>query len=128
MELIMFGNRSILIEPARPEGIRRNPRAPWFAVAVVCFGAFMGQLDASIVTLTFRPMERQFGAPLAVVQWVSLAYLLVLVALLTPVGRLSDALGRKLIYGYGLVIFTAASVACGLAPSLGMLIAFRLVQ
>jgi MFS family permease len=124
----MFGNRSILIEPARPEGIRRNPRAPWFAVAVVCFGAFMGQLDASIVTLTFRPMERQFAAPLAGVQWVSLAYLLVLVALLTPVGRLSDAVGRKLLYTYGFVLFTLASAACGLAPSLGLLVVFRVIQ
>jgi MFS family permease len=124
----MFANRSILTEPARPMAIKRSRRAPWLAVGVVCFGAFMGQLDASIVTLTFRPMEQQFGAPLAGVQWVSLAYLLVLVALLTPVGRLSDAVGRKLVYGYGFVIFTAASVACGLAPSLGLLIAFRLVQ
>jgi MFS family permease len=128
MKVIMFGNRSILIEPARPEGIRRNPRAPWFAVAVVCFGAFMGQLDASIVTLTFRPMERQFAAPLAGVQWVSLSYLLVLVALLTPVGRLSDALGRKLLYTYGFVLFTLASAACGLAPSLSLLVVFRMIQ
>jgi MFS family permease len=124
----MFGNRSILTEPARPEVIRRNPRAPWLAVGVVCFGAFMGQLDASIVTLTFRPMERQFAAPLAGVQWVSLAYLLVLVGLLTPVGRLSDAVGRKLIYGYGFILFTLASVACGLAPSLTLLVLFRVLQ
>ena len=124
----MFGNRTILIEPARPDAIRRSPRAPWFAVGVVCFGAFMGQLDASIVTLTFRPMERQFAAPLAAVQWVSLAYLLVLVGLLTPVGRLSDALGRKLVYTYGFVLFTGASAACGLAPSLGLLVVFRMIQ
>jgi MFS family permease/DNA-binding MarR family transcriptional regulator len=124
----MFGNRSILIEPARPEVIRQNPRAPWLAVGVVCFGAFMGQLDASIVTLTFRPMERQFAVPLAGVQWVSLAYLLALVALLTPVGRLSDAVGRKLIYTYGFVLFTLASVACGLAPSLVLLVVFRIMQ
>src|SRR5579862_7247919 len=85
----MFGNRSILIEPARPLVIKQDPRAPWFAVGVVCFGAFMGQLDAIIVTLTFAPVQRQFGAPLAGVQWVSLAYLLALVGLLTPVGRLT---------------------------------------
>jgi EmrB/QacA subfamily drug resistance transporter len=124
----MFGNRSILAEAPRPEAVRRYPRAPWLAVGVVCFGAFMGQLDASIVTLTFRPMEHEFGAPLAAVQWVSLAYLLALVALLAPAGRLADAVGRKLIYGYGFVIFTAGSVACGLAPSLGILVACRLAQ
>jgi MFS family permease len=124
----MFGNRSILIERARPDAIRSHPRAPWLAVGVVCFGAFMGQLDASIVTLTFRPMQHEFGTPLAAVQWVSLIYLLTLVALLAPVGRISDALGRKLVYGYGFVVFTAASAACALAPSLGQLVAFRLAQ
>jgi MFS family permease len=124
----MFGNRSILVEPPRPEAIRRYPRAPWLAVSVVCFGAFMGQLDASIVTLTFRPMQHEFGAPLAAVQWVSLAYLLALVALLAPAGRGADAVGRKLVYGYGFIVFTAGSAACGLAPSLALLVAFRVVQ
>jgi MFS family permease len=124
----MFGNRSILTEPPRPEVIRRHPRAPWLAVGVVCFGAFMGQLDASIVTLTFRPMQQDFGAPLAAVQWVSLAYLLALVAMLAPAGRIADAVGRKLVYGYGFMIFIAGSAACGLAPSLGLLVAFRVLQ
>jgi MFS family permease len=124
----MFGYRSILTEAPRPEAIRRNPRAPWLAVGVVCFGAFMGQLDASIVTLTFRPMEDQFGDPLAAVQWVSLAYLLVLVALLAPAGRIADAIGRKLVYGFGFAVFTVGSAACGLAPTLALLVVFRLVQ
>jgi len=124
----MFGNRSILAEAPRPDVIRRYPQAPWLAVGVVCFGAFMGQLDASIVTLTFRPMEHEFGAPLAGVQWVSLAYLLALVALLAPAGRIADAIGRKLVYGYGFVVFTAGSAACALAPGLGALVACRLVQ
>ena len=108
--------------------MRRHPRAPWLAVGVVCFGAFMGQLDASIVTLTFRPMEHEFGAPLAAVQWVSLGYLLALVALLAPAGRIADAAGRKLIYEYGFVVFTAGSAACALAPDLRVLIACRVAQ
>jgi MFS family permease len=124
----MFGYRTILTEAPRPAAIRSHPWAPWLAVAVVCFGAFMGQLDASIVTLTFRPMEREFAAPLAAVQWVSLAYLLVLVALLTPAGRIADAVGRKLVYGYGFAVFTAGSLACAFAPSLGLLVACRVFQ
>jgi MFS family permease len=88
----------------------------------------MGQLDASIVTLTYRPLSTEFGASLAAVQWVSLAYLLALATLLIPVGRLADAHGRKLMYLYGFVIFTVASAACGLAPRLSALIAFRIVQ
>jgi len=47
----MFAYRSILREPPRPAAVRENPRAPWLAVGIVCFGAFMGQLDASIVTI-----------------------------------------------------------------------------
>jgi len=119
---------TLLREPARPAMIREHPLAPWFAVAAVCFGAFMGQLDASVVTVAFPALQRQFGAGLASVQWVSLAYLLVLTALLVPAGRWSDRVGRKLMYLYGFVLFAGASAACGLAPSLGALIALRVVQ
>ncbi|MDF3300252.1 MFS transporter [Streptomyces tropicalis] len=115
-------------ERPRPEAIRNRPGAWRLAVATVCFGAFMGQLDASIVTLTYGSLRDEFGASLAAIEWVSLAYLLTLVALLVPVGRLSDAHGRKLFYLYGFVVFTGASAACGLAPSLAALVAFRVVQ
>jgi MFS family permease len=124
----MFAYRSILREPPRPAVVRENPRAPWLAVGVVCFGAFMGQLDASIVTITFPALEHDFRVPVAAVQWVSLVYLLGLVALLAPAGRLGDAVGRKLVYTYGFAVFTVASAACGLAPSLGFLVLLRLVQ
>jgi len=124
----MFAYRSILQESPRPAAVRESPRAPWLAVGVVCFGAFMGQLDASIVTITFPAMERDFDVPVAAVQWVSLVYLLGLVALLAPAGRLGDAVGRKLVYTYGFAVFTVASAACGLAPSLGALVVLRLVQ
>jgi MFS family permease len=73
-------------------------------------------------------MERDFSVPVAAVQWVSLIYLLGLVAMLAPAGRLGDAVGRKLVYTYGFAVFTVASAACGLAPSLGVLVALRLIQ
>ena len=118
----------LLREPARQAVVREHRLAPWLAVATVCFGAFMGQLDASIVTLAFPALQRQFGVSLAGVQWVSLAYLLALVALLVPVGRWSDRFGRKLVYLYGFVLFSAASAACGLAPTLTALIGLRVIQ
>ncbi|HET9974809.1 MAG TPA: MFS transporter [Streptosporangiaceae bacterium] len=124
----MFAYRSILREQARPAVVRESRRAPWLAVSVVCFGAFMGQLDASIVTITFPAMEHDFGVPVAAVQWVSLAYLLGLVAMLAPAGRLGDAAGRKLVYTYGFAVFSVASAACGLASSLGVLVGLRLLQ
>ena len=124
----MFAYRSILCEQARPAVVRESRRAPWLAVSVVCFGAFMGQLDASIVTITFPAMEHDFGVPVAAVQWVSLAYLLGLVSMLAPAGRLGDAAGRKLVYTWGFAVFSVASAACGLASSLGVLVGLRLLQ
>ena len=118
----------LLREPARPVLVREHRLASWFAVGTVCFGAFMGQLDASVVTLAFPALQRQFGVGLAVVQWVSLAYLLGLVALLVPVGCWSDRFGRKLVYLYGFVVFAGASAACGLAPSLAVLVGLRVLQ
>lgn len=115
-------------EHPRPDRIRMARSAGWLAVGTVCFGAFMGQLDASIVTLTYAPLEHIFGASAAAVQWVSLSYLLTLVVLLLPIGRLSDAHGRKLMYLYGFAVFTTASAACALAPTLAVLIACRVLQ
>src|SRR5450631_381023 len=115
-------------ESRRPQWVRGRPWAPWAAVGAVCLGAFMGQLDASIVTLTYPPLQSQFHAGLGSVAWVSLAYLLVLAVLLVPVGRWADSRGRKLLYLYGFVLFTLASAACALAPSLGWLVAGRGVQ
>ena len=63
---------TLLREPARPAVVREHRLAPWFAVGTVCFGAFMGQLDASIVTVAFPALQREFNASLAAVQWVSL--------------------------------------------------------
>ena len=106
----------LLVEPRRPEAIRERPDAHWFAVAAVCVGAFMGQLDASIVTVALPTLQRTFGVSVGAVTWVGLSYLLVLVATVIAVGRFADMWGRKLLYVYGFLIFTFASVLCGLAP------------
>lgn len=118
----------LLVEPRRPQMIRDRPNAPWFAVAAVCVGAFMGQLDASIVTVALPTLSKTFNASVGAVTWVGLSYLLVLVATVTAVGRFADMWGRKLLYVYGFLIFTGASVLCGLAPGLGWLCGFRALQ
>jgi len=123
-----FDLRPLTRESRRPRWVREHPRAPWAAVAAVCLGAFMGQLDASIVTLTYPQLESEFHASLGSVQWVSLSYLVVLAVLLVPVGRWSDTRGRKLLYLYGFGLFSLASAACALAPSLGWLVAGRSLQ
>lgn len=118
----------LMAEPARPESIRSKPNAYWYVVGTVCIGAFMGQLDASIVTVAFPTMQRHFHSSLGGVEWVALAYLLTLVGTVTAVGKFADMVGRKLLYTYGFAVFILASAACGLAPTLLSLDAFRVVQ
>ena len=120
--------RMLLTEPRRPGAIRASRHAHWYVVGTVCVGAFMGQLDASIVTLALPRLGRDLHANVGAVEWVALAYLLVLVATVATVGRIADAVGRKLLYVYGFGVFTAGSVLCGLAPTLAVLIAARVLQ
>jgi hypothetical protein len=85
---------------------------PWLAVVSVCFGAFMGQLDASIVTVAFPDMSRSLHAPVAAVRRAALAYMVTLVALLA---RWAGCRTRWAASSYGFAVFTAASAGCGLA-------------
>jgi EmrB/QacA subfamily drug resistance transporter len=117
-----------LLEPARPRRIANSPRATLLAVATVCVGAFMGQLDASIVSVALPRMSTDLHASVAAVEWVSLSYVLTLVALVVPIGTWADAVGRKSLYVGGFAVFTAASAACALAPDLAVLCSFRVVQ
>lgn len=118
----------LLREPPRPRRIATAAWAPGLVVATVCVGAFMGQLDASIVSLALPAIGRDLHADSAQTEWVALSYLLVLVSLVAPMGRLADTIGRKLLYTYGFGVFAVASLACGLAPNLVVLDVFRAVQ
>jgi EmrB/QacA subfamily drug resistance transporter len=118
----------ILTEPRRPARIRAMHAAPWLAVGTVCVGAFMGQLDASIVSTALPVLRANLHASIAAVEWVVLAYVLVLAGTVAAVGKVADRIGRKLLYTYGFAIFVAGSLACALAPSLGLLVAARFVQ
>ena len=121
-------HRRLLSEPPRPGAIRRSPRARWYVVAAVCVGAFMGQLDVSIVTVALPRIGADLHADPALVQWVALAYLLALVCALAAVGALADRVGRKLLYTYGFAVFTVGSALCSIAPTLGWLVAARVLQ
>lgn len=114
--------------PDRPDWVERSPSSYWYTVAGISFGALMIQLDSSIVTLALPSLQRSFDASLASVQWVSVAYVLTTVALVTPCARLGDSWGRKPMYIYGYAVFTIGSLACSVAPNLLWLIIFRIVQ
>lgn len=117
-----------LREPAPLASLVARPAYPWLVVGTVCIGAFMGQLDASIAQLVLPTLETTFRVPLSSVEWIALAYLLTLAALLAPVGRLADLAGRKLLYTFGFLVFVAGSALCGAAPNLQTLVASRVLQ
>jgi EmrB/QacA subfamily drug resistance transporter len=98
-------------------------------VALVWTGLFMTTLDASIVNIGLPTIARAFGTPLSgTIEWVIIGYLVVAASLLLTVGRLSDMVGRTPIWMTGLGLFTLASVLCGAAPSVLLLIMARLLQ
>ena len=105
----MFAYRSILREPPRPAVIRENPRAPWLAVSVVCFGAFMGQLDASIVTITFP-----VNVPVGIAAVVAGRYLLPRTRQFSPPGRF-DGPGTALLVTSTSALLLALSAVSGLS-------------
>ncbi len=117
-----------LAEPEPLAWLKALPYYPWLVVGTVCVGAFMGQLDASIAQLVLPTLEEVFRAAFSTVEWVALAYLLTLAALLAPVGRLADMMGRKLLYTVGFLVFVAGSALCGAAPGLAFLIGARILQ
>ncbi len=100
----------------------------WKVLISVMFGIFMIILDSTIVNIAFPTLRIEFGASLADAQWVISIYVLSL-GVTTPVsGYLADRFGIKKVYLLGLGLFTLGSFLCGLAPSLGLLIAARALQ
>jgi len=85
-------------------------------------------LDVTIVNVALPSIGREFGASLSGLQWTVDAYTLVLASLLMLSGSTADRIGRRRTFILGLIIFSLASLLCSLAPSLGFLIAFRMVQ
>ena len=91
-------------------------------------GFFMLSLDSTAVNVALPGIERTLGGSTAGLQWVIDAYTLMFAALLISAGAISDRVGAKRLYAIGLAAFLASSAACGLAPTLGSLVASRAVQ
>lgn len=100
----------------------------WWVLGAISVGLFVSVLDQTAITLAIPVIADQFDASIPTVQWVLLGYILTTSALMLPMGRLSDLLGRKPIYVAGLVIFLMAAIGAGLAPSLVVVIGFKIIQ
>src|SRR3984893_4978067 len=101
---------------------------PWLVLVVLCTGFFMILLDTTIVNVAIPAMSAGLNTTLDQILWVLNAYILVYAVLLVTAGRLGDLFGQRNLFAAGLVIFTAASAACGRAQDPNQLIAFRVVQ
>ncbi|WP_428567814.1 MAG: MFS transporter [Solidesulfovibrio sp. DCME] len=102
--------------------------SPALAMLGVNLMVFMATLDMSIVNVALPTLVTVLDTDFAAIQWVILSYVLVIASLLLLVSRLGDMRDKKRIFSAGLVIFLIASLCCGLAPSVGWLIAFRAFQ
>src|SRR3954471_12918251 len=100
----------------------------WKLLAVLCAVYFMVILDAAIVRVAIPSIEQDLHMSSEGLQWVANAYMLTFGALLLLGGRIADLVGRRRLFLGGLVVFTLASLLCGLAPSGEALIGFRALQ
>lgn len=107
---------------------RQSPRAKWWAMLGVGLGVLMFTVDTSIVNIALPTLVKEFQTTFATIQWVVLSYLLVVTALVLGAARLGDIFGKKKLYLGGLILFTIASLLCGLSANVGWLIAFRALQ
>ncbi|HET7571952.1 MAG TPA: MFS transporter [Gaiellaceae bacterium] len=100
----------------------------WRALALVCVAMFMTVLDVSIVNVALPSIKTALGVSDTSLEWILIAYTITFGGFLLLGGRIADLLGRRRMFMAGLVLFSAASLVCGLSGSIGVLIAARAVQ
>ncbi len=100
----------------------------WWPLVAVCLGTFMFLLDTTVLSVALPDLGEGLSASLPELQWVVNIYTLVLAVLMLTMGSLVDRFGARTVYVAGLVVFGVGSLACGLAPGVGVLIAARGVQ
>ena len=117
---------------AGADGAERAAEAPdprrWRALAVCLVAGFMTLLDVSIVNVALPSIQQGIGATSSDLQWIVSGYALTFGLTLVGAGRVGDAIGRRPVFIAGVVLFGAASLACGLAASSAVLVVARLVQ
>lgn len=109
-------------------GSEKNTASMRWALASLSLSMLMPSLDTSIANVGLPTLARAFNATFHEVQWIVLAYLLAITTLIVSVGRLGDIIGRRRLLLVGIGLFTAASLLCGAAPTLWLLIAARATQ
>ena len=122
-------------DPQQPETPHQKPTRfwngrnfKWWALASVATGTLVTVADMGEVNVAMPTIADEFSSDLSTVQWLATGHLVATSALLMPMGRLSDMIGRKRVYLWGLMIFTLGSLLAAFAPNLTSLIMFRILQ
>ena len=105
-----------------------DPRAATWVLAATTLGSSMAFIDGTVVSVALPVLQARLGASIEGAQWIVEAYLLLLSSLVLVGGSLGDIYGRRRIFSLGTAVFAAASLACGLATGLPMIVAARAVQ
>ncbi|MGO4136979.1 MFS transporter [Rhizobium brockwellii] len=113
---------------ARGETVAEQAPSMRWALASLSLSMLLPSLGTSIANVGLPSLAQAFHAPFQDVQWIVLAYLLAITALIVSVGRLGDITGRRRLLLAGILLFTLASILCGVAPTLWLMIAARAVQ
>lgn len=100
----------------------------WLTLIAACFGLLMLYIDLFIVNVALPTIGHDFQAPLGTVSWTISGYVLMIGVLPMGIGRLGDLWGQRAVYLAGLILFSLASLLCGLAPNIMTLIVFRVIQ
>ncbi|ROO90548.1 EmrB/QacA subfamily drug resistance transporter [Actinocorallia herbida] len=112
----------------RPRAVRGASAGAWQTVATVTLGTVMLVLNSSALNIALPLVAEHYEAGPLAATWTILGFMLVQTCLLVVAGRVADRFDRRRIYLLGIVLFTAASLVAGFAPSIGVLIALRVVQ
>jgi EmrB/QacA subfamily drug resistance transporter len=104
------------------------PARPRLVLAICCMSLLIVGMDVTIVNVALPSIRRDLGASVLALQWTTAAYTVVLASLLMLGGSTADRLGRARVFKLGLALFTVASLGCSLAPGVGWLIGFRVLQ
>jgi DHA2 family methylenomycin A resistance protein-like MFS transporter len=99
-----------------------------YGLLAVCFGFFLVLLDTSALNVAIAAIQHDFGGTLNELQWIVNAYTIVFASLVLTSGALGDRYGAKRLYQIGLALFTSMSLCCALAPTVGVLVATRMLQ
>ena len=108
--------------------VSSHPSWKWLILSTVLLGATMSALDVSIVSVAMPTLKTTFGVSMAVIEWITMAYMLTLTIFLPLFGRLADMFGRSKLYNIGFMVFSVGSLLCGMSTTAGFMIASRVIQ